>query len=183
MHRRNASSTLIPLALMSALVLGVGAPGAVARADTAPGAPSAMASGATGATSGGAPAAPASAAPSASADPHAADDDDGDVTKDDKPAHREKRRSYIRHMKKVLTEAVTAGGKALTDDERAAIRAHWRITMRLWRIRGLAEADGNKEAVARVDALLARADERTLAQLKDLNAKAPPATAGSMGGR
>jgi hypothetical protein len=141
--------------------------------------PAARAADDAGAAKAGSAAALAAPAPAGAA----SDDDDTGVGKDEKPEHREKRRTYIRHSKKAFGEAVHANGKALTDEERAAIRKHWHISMRLWRIRHLAEVDGNKAAVAQTDALLAKADAKTLAELKDLNAKAPAAAAATPGAK
>jgi hypothetical protein len=107
------------------------------------------------------------------------DDDDVGVAKDETPEHRTKRRSYIRRAKKAFDEQVHAGGKQLTDDEREAVRKHWRRSMRLWRIRHLAEADGDKATIAKVDSLLSKADEQTRAELKRLNEAAPSSTGGS----
>ncbi len=45
------------------------------------------------------------------------------AAKDEKPAHKNARRSYLRKTKRMLGEAVHANGKALTDEERAAIHA------------------------------------------------------------
>lgn len=126
----------------------------------------------------------ASASPSASAahadhDGDAKSDNDEDVgaAADEKPENKDKRHSYIRGTKNKLNDAVHAGGKEVTEEEREAIRVHWRHTMRLWRIRHLAMLDGDKAIVARVDALLAKADDRTTAKLKELNDKAPKSAA------
>ena len=119
--------------------------------------------------SGSAPAGSASAG-AASKDK---DDDDGDSPADEKPDNKEKRRSYIRSMKTKLGNAAHADGKKMTAEERELMQAHWRRTMRLWRIRHLAEADGDKALVAKVDALLAKVDKTTLDKMKELNAKAP----------
>jgi hypothetical protein len=129
-------------------------------------------------------AAPASsaAAPSGAA-AAAGDDDDVGESKDEKPEHKEKRRSYIRRTKKVLDEAVHGNGKTLTDEERAVIRKHWHLSMRLWRIRHLAEMEKDKASVQEVDTLLAKTDAKTMAQLKELSAKAPGATAGTAGAK
>ena len=105
------------------------------------------------------------------------EDDDRGVAADEKPEHKEKRRSYIRHTKRLLDAAAHANHKQLTDEEREVIRRHWRWSMRLWRIRNLAEASGDKASAARVDALLAKADAKTLADLKSANDHAPAETA------
>ncbi len=109
-----------------------------------------------------------------------ADEDESKGEDKDEPAeHKGKRRGYIHKIKKELDEAVHANGKDLSDDETVAIKDHWHDTMRLWRIRHLAEADKDKATVARVDALLSKIDAHTLGAIKALNAKAPNAAGGS----
>lgn len=125
----------------------------------------------------------ASAAAATGAGAAAGDDDDVGEAKDEKPEHKEKRRSYIRKTKKALDEAVHGNGKSLTDEERAVIRKHWHLSMRLWRIRHLAEMEKDKTSVQEVDTLLAKTDAKTMAQLKELSAKAPSATAGTAGAK
>ncbi len=109
------------------------------------------------------------------ADGGAQDDaDEGKGEDADEPKeHKAKRRGYIRKMKHELDEAVHANGKDLSDEEAQAIKDHWHATMRLWRIRKLAEADKDKATVARVDALLPKIDDRTLATIRHLNGVAP----------
>ena len=109
-----------------------------------------------------------------------ADEDESKGEDKDEPAeHKGKRRGYIHKIKKELDEAVHANGKDLSDDETLAIKDHWHDTMRLWRIRHLAEADKDKATVARVDALLPKIDAHTLSAIMALNAKAPNAAGGS----
>lgn len=124
-------------------------------------------------------AASASAATSASAagGTAASNDEDEGSGADEKPENRDKRRAYIRRMKAKLAETLHAGGKTITDEERDVVRTHWRHTMRLWRIRHLAMLDGDKGIVLRVDALLAKEDDKTTVKLKELNDKAPKSTA------
>jgi hypothetical protein len=129
------------------------------------------------------PAGSASAAAPASSLGTEAEEDDSAIAKDEKPEGRTKRRNYIRRVRKELNQAVHANGKSLTDAERAAIRAHWHVSMRLWRIRSLADADGNTAAVAQVDALLPKQDAKTLTELTALNAKAPALGAATTGAK
>src|SRR5258708_7257974 len=77
-----------------------------------------------------------------------------------------------------IRDLVQAGGKAVTDQERAVIGRHWRHTMRLLRVRNLAELDSDTPDTARVDALMTTADLHLDASLKALNAKAPKADQG-----
>lgn len=140
------------------------------------GVPSAAASGVAHAS----PSSAVAAAASGSAGTSAKIDDDG-AADDEKPEQKEKRHGYIANTGNHLRDLVRANGKRVTDEERDAIRDHWRRAMRLWRIRYLAMADGDKAIVARVDAILARLDKQTENKLKDLNGKAPAdgAAAGS----
>ncbi|HEX7601002.1 MAG TPA: hypothetical protein VF316_05325 [Polyangiaceae bacterium] len=124
----------------------------------------------------------ASASAAHEGDAKADNDEDQGTGPDEKPENKDKRRSYIRATKNKLTDAVQAGGKAVTDEERDVIRTHWRHTMRLWRIRNLAMVDGDKAVVTKVDALLAQEDGKTTAKLKELNAKAPAGTAAAPAG-
>lgn len=140
------------------------------------GVPSAAASGVAHAS----PSSAVAAAAWGSAGTSAKIDDDG-AADDEKPEQKEKRHGYIANTGNHLRDLVRANGKRVTDEERDAIRDHWRRAMRLWRIRYLAMADGDKAIVARVDAILARLDKQTENKLKDLNGKAPAdgAAAGS----
>ena len=132
---------------------------------------------ASAAASGVAHASPSSAVAAAAASGAAAGtsakvDDDG-AADDEKPEQKEKRHGYIANTGNHLRDLVRANGKRVTDEERDAIRDHWRRAMRLWRIRYLAMVDGDKAIVARVDAILARLDKQTENKLKELNGKAP----------
>lgn len=84
-----------------------------------------------------------------------------------------RRKAYVDRTAAHIRDLVHANGKAVTDEERAAISRHWRHSMRLLRVRNLAEADSDQADVARVDALLATADMHLDAKLKALNIKAP----------
>lgn len=89
-----------------------------------------------------------------------------------------RRKAYVDKTYAKIRELTRANGKHVTEEERAAIRKHWRHTMRLWRIRNLAENDKDTGIVARVDALLATADKHLFDKLKTLNAAAPATTGG-----
>ncbi len=102
------------------------------------------------------------------------DEDDPAAAAEETKEDREKRRSYIRRTKRELDETLHASTRDLTDDERAAIKHHWHVSMRLWRIRHLAQQAADKATVAKVDTLLAKADEKTTAKLKELSAKSAP---------
>jgi hypothetical protein len=84
-----------------------------------------------------------------------------------------RRKAYVDKTAAHIIDLVHANGKAVTDDERAVIQRHWRHSMRLLRVRNLAELDSDTPDVARVDALLATADLHLDAKLKLLNTKAP----------
>jgi hypothetical protein len=60
-----------------------------------------------------------------------------------------------------------------TDEERTFIDQHWRRAARLWRIRHLAQQAGDNATVARVDALLARADHVLEEQIHRMRMHAP----------
>ena len=104
-----------------------------------------------------------------------AEDDDPGVNADETAEDKDLRRNYIRRTKRHLEDALHATSRDLSDDERAAIKKHWRLSMRLWRIRHLAHAAADKATMAKVDAMLAKADEKTDAKLKELASKTMPA--------
>jgi hypothetical protein len=155
---------------LSLLILG----GLLAAAPVASAAP-------PGANAGSAAA--SAAAPASSLGEGADDDDSATTAKDERPTDQNLRRSYLRRIKKELNKAVHANGKAMTDAERTAIKAHWHVTMRLWRIRFFADTDNNPAAVTQVDALIAKQDAKTLAALAPLNAKAPALGAAPAGSK
>jgi|GEM_PF-4409115 len=98
------------------------------------------------------------------------DDDDGDdalQTEESAETHQ-KRKDFLHKSKGEFTAALKASGRAPSNAENEAIKAHWRRTMRLWRIRAIAEKLKDNEALAKVDALLAKADEKTKAKLQEL---------------
>jgi len=89
-----------------------------------------------------------------------------------------RRKAYGDKTATHIHDLVHANGKAVTDEERAVIEKHWHHTMRLWRVRNLAELDSDTPDIARVDALLATADLHLDTKLKALNVKAPKADQG-----
>jgi WXXGXW repeat (2 copies) len=60
-----------------------------------------------------------------------------------------------------------------TEEERGFLTQHWMRTARLWRIRKLAKDAGDNATVARVDALILRADSILEHQLEHMRAHAP----------
>jgi hypothetical protein len=116
-----------------------------------------------------------------------ADADDGADDQDDEPgqpplqATRTPEQTAIRQAivdkrMKSIGDIVHAGGRPITQGERQAIGLHWRHVMRLLRIRELADADGDKAILARVDAVLARESTKFDAKLTHLHNE--PAGAG-----
>ncbi len=97
-------------------------------------------------------------------------------------AEKAVRRAYVQKRATAMRSIVRGHGKAITADERTVIRQHWHESMRLWRIRHVAAENGDKASVARVDAILARADKKTDAKLTALAAKAPAAVAAKSSG-
>ncbi len=61
----------------------------------------------------------------------------------------------------------------VTDEERSFINEHWRRAARLWRIRHLAQQANDAATLARVDALLLRADNVLEHQIMRMRAHAP----------
>jgi hypothetical protein len=93
-----------------------------------------------------------------------------------------RRGEYIEKTKLRTVDEVLANGKGVSQDERDAITAHWRTSMRLLRILDLAEDDKSKVHIARVGVVMDRVDEKFYTTLKQLNAKAPARTSGVDGG-
>ena len=68
--------------------------------------------------------------------------------------------------------------KQITAEEKAVIKTHWRIAMRLLKIQRVAEAASKPEKAKKAADLLAKEDARFYAKLEQLN-KAAPATSAS----
>ncbi len=104
--------------------------------------------------------------------PGAPRQDDGDaddaLRAEESAETHEKRRDFLRKSKGQIAALLKASGRAASQAENEAIKAHWRRTMRLWRIRAIAEKLKDNETLAKVDALLAKADEKTKAKLQEL---------------
>lgn len=150
--------------------LGQGGPAPSASSTSTSATPTASSTATASATA----TAPASASATSSAQP-TVDAGPADETAD----QHSRRKSYVEKEWNKIKSLVHAGDKHVTDDEREAIRKHWRRAMRLWRVRNLAETAGDQASVSRVDALLGKADDLLEARLKELNAKAPKKDEGS----
>jgi len=80
---------------------------------------------------------------------------------------------YVDKTNASIHTAVHAGGKAVTAEERAAVKEHWRLSMRLLRVRDVAEDSNDPGTMTQVDADMALLDSKFAVQLAALNAKAP----------
>jgi hypothetical protein len=80
---------------------------------------------------------------------------------------------YVDRTNTTIHAGVHANGKEPTQDERNLVKEHWRITMRLERIRDLAEDAKDTASVSECDADLAAMDAHLQTTLVALNAKAP----------
>ncbi|MEO8874846.1 MAG: hypothetical protein ABI461_04595 [Polyangiaceae bacterium] len=80
---------------------------------------------------------------------------------------------YVDKINAQVHTAVHAGGKVITQDERNAVKDHWRLSMRLLRVRDVAEAANDPATMQQVDADLAVLDAHFQTQMAALNAKAP----------
>jgi hypothetical protein len=80
---------------------------------------------------------------------------------------------YVDKTNATIHAGVHANGKEPTQDERNLVKEHWRITMRLERIRDLAEDASDTATVNECDADLAAMDAHLQTTLVALNAKAP----------
>lgn len=123
------------------------------------------------------PGAPATAAPVASAVPSTATTAAAATTaisgEGQTSDQKVRLNTYIDHTNATIHAEVHAGGKVVTDDERKVVKDHWRISMRLLRIRDVAEDSKDAASIATVDADLALLDTHLSTTLKALNAKAP----------
>jgi hypothetical protein len=131
----------------------------------------------------------ASAGSADSEEGEADDQDEGDtqpaLVTNRTPEQTAMRQAIVDKRTKAIGDIVHAGGKPVTASERQAIGLHWRHVMRLLRIRELAEADGDKAILTRVDAVLARESTKfdaKLTRLHDEPAKAADATEHAKGG-
>jgi YXWGXW repeat-containing protein len=70
----------------------------------------------------------------------------------------QEQRAYEGRMDSQVRSWIHEGNHAATDEERTFINQHWERAEKLWRIRSLAEAAHDTGSIARVDALMARAD-------------------------
>ena len=80
---------------------------------------------------------------------------------------------YVDKTNATIHAGVHANGKEPTQDERNLVKEHWRITMRLFRIRDLAEDANDTATVSECDADIASMDTHLQTTLIALNAKAP----------
>jgi hypothetical protein len=80
---------------------------------------------------------------------------------------------YIDKTNATIHAGVHANGKEPDQDERNLVKEHWRITMRLLRIRELAESANDTASVSECDSDLAAMDSHLQTTLTALNAKAP----------
>ena len=80
---------------------------------------------------------------------------------------------YVDKTNATIHAGVHANGKEPTQDERNLVKEHWRITMRLLRIRDLAEDAKDTATVSECDSDLATMDQHLQTTLVALNAKAP----------
>ena len=80
---------------------------------------------------------------------------------------------YVDKTNATIHAGVHANGKEPTQDERNLVKEHWRITMRLLRIRDLAEDEKDTATVSECDSDLAAMDAHLQTTLVALNAKAP----------
>jgi hypothetical protein len=80
---------------------------------------------------------------------------------------------YVDKTNATIHAGVHANGKVVTQDERNLVKEHWRITMRLLRIRNLAEDANDTATVSECDSDLASMDTHLQTTLVALNAKAP----------
>jgi hypothetical protein len=80
---------------------------------------------------------------------------------------------YVDKTNATIHAGVHANGKEPDQDERNLVKEHWRITMRLLRIRDLAEDAKDTATVSECDTDLASMDQHLQTTLVALNAKAP----------
>jgi hypothetical protein len=80
---------------------------------------------------------------------------------------------YVDKTNATIHAGVHANGKEPDQDERNLVKEHWRITMRLLRIRDLAEDAKDTATVSECDSDLASMDSHLQTTLVALNAKAP----------
>jgi hypothetical protein len=112
------------------------------------------------------------------------DDDDRDEDADAGPpvdfhrteAQTKRRDEIVARERDVLRDIGHRNGPKISHEDRSEMGVHWRHVMRLLRIRELAENDGQKDIVAKCDALLDREDKKFVGRHGE--AKGSGATAG-----
>ena len=104
----------------------------------------------------------------ASDDDDTADDDGGaPVVVDRTPAQKERRDQLVAKEHELVLRLAHAHGRRISLRDRQAIGLHWRHVMRLSRIRELAEQDHDTALLARIDALLEKADKKFTAGMTE----------------
>jgi hypothetical protein len=83
------------------------------------------------------------------------------------------RDAYTQKAQAQIAATVAKDNKATTAAEADVVSAHWNKTMRILRIRELAQLESDAAIVKRCDDELARADRNLALRLQSLNAKAP----------
>ena len=86
-------------------------------------------------------------------------------------------RAYQGRMDTQLRSWIHEGNHDTTDEERTFVDEHWKRAARLWRIRKLANEARDAAAIARVDALLAKADHMLEDHIRRYREHAPVMTA------
>ncbi len=122
---------------------------------------------------------PVAAAADAGAAPATPAADAGAVSLKETPAQYRKREDYVEKTNLLIRNTVKANGKAVTEEERTEVLKHWRWSMRLYRIREIAEDLNDAAAITRADAGIQNADTKFYAALKVMNARAPKADGGT----
>ena len=127
----------------------------------------------------------ASAAASANAAPGAAsaaasamaEGDAGGKHHKETPEQKKRRVDYTMSTGNKIRSIVRKDHKQVTPEEKAVIKKHWRIAMRLLKIERMSEAHNKPEKAKKAADLLVKEDARFYARLEEMNTKTPAAAA------
>ncbi len=116
-----------------------------------------------------------SAAPSPSASAKEKDKETGDQKK--------RRGDYTLATANKIRSIAMRDKKAVTAEQKAVIKRHWRIAMRLLKIQRLAETAGKADKAKKAADLLAKEDARFFAKLEELSKAAAAGSASGPGAK
>jgi hypothetical protein len=102
---------------------------------------------------------------------------DGGKHHKETPEQKKRRIDYTMSTGNKIRSIVRKDHKQVTPAEKAVIKKHWRIAMRLLKIERMAETHNKADRAKKAADLLVKEDTRFYAKLEDMNKTAPAAAA------